>query len=981
LPADLTIQKAGPAMVKNGDAVVYTLTLRNAGPGPADGASYLDALPAGLTGVTAVCGAASTGTSCGTVVVSGTSVSGTLTTLPSGGAATVTITATAPASGSTALVNTATITAPAGVTDPVPANNSSTVTTKVVPVMPKQADVSLTKTTANTVAPNGTLTYLLTVVNAGPGAANGAVLSDVVPAQLTSVSAVCVSATAGASCTAPVLAGNTVTATMATLPANASVQYRVTGTAPSTVGTIITNMANVALSADITDTNMANNQSTATTTVSSAPVVQANLSLVKTGSTSVAADGQVTYSLVVTNAGPAAANGTQISDVLPAELSNIAAVCSNATGGASCSAANVSGFTMTATVSTLPANSSVTYTVTARAPSLPTRLTNTAQLILPPGVVDPSPEDNLGGPVITQVSALGAIKGTVYKDLNRNGKQDANEPGVAGVIVTVRSPSGAVLATTTSDANGVYTFANLPSGSGYTVSFGYGTNPQGMTNPAGTQQDPLSGNSNGLQTITGITVLDDNVTFNQNARIVDPSGVVYDSVSRKPVAGAKVCLFANGALVLDTQLIAATPNCQTTDATGAYSFFINGTAPTGTYSLQVTQPTGYLAPNAVQGGVPLPTVGGVCAIPAAPGMVMVQPQSTAPAVGVNAGAAQYCLQITGFGPSAQDVIHNHIPLDPMATAKLLVSKTAAKASAEIGDSMTYTITVRRIDTSAGILSNFVVIDTLPAGFTYVSGTATVNTASVTDASIGLAAQGSKPVMAIALNTPLAANQQVVLTYRVRVGVGAAEGSGINRAIAKYTENTDCAVEPNKCSNEARATVKVTAGVFTTQACVIGKVYADCNKNGIQDNEELGIPGVKLYLLDGTQIITDVEGKYSLCDLKPQTGVLAVDRKTMPRGAIFGTTSNRNALDGSSLFIDLKKGELHRADFTEASCSNPVMEQIKARRAQGEVRAAESETDKSAVGTGNRGLKYQDKPSGSPIEATDSANQPSIKVRQ
>ena len=73
--------------------------------------------------------------------------------------------------------------------------------------------------------------------------------------------------------------------------------------------------------------------------------------------------------------------------------------------------------------------------------------------------------------------------------------------------------------------------------------------------------------------------------------------------------------------------------------------------------------------------------------------------------------------------------------------------------------------------------------------------------------------------------------------------------------------------------------------------------------------------------------------------------------------------------------------MHRADFSEASCSNPVIEQIKARRAQGEVRAVETEGGRSAAGAANKGLKYQDKPIGNPVETTDGANQPAIKVRQ
>ena len=44
--------------------------------------------------------------------------------------------------------------------------------------------------------------------------------------------------------------------------------------------------------------------------------------------------------------------------------------------------------------------------------------------------------------------------------------------------------------------------------------------------------------------------------------------------------------------------------------------------------------------------------------------------------------------------------------------------------------------------------------------------------------------------------------------------------------------------------------------------------------------------------------------------------------------------------GDSIFIDMKGGELARADFIEGSCSPEVLEQVKARRAQGGVNLPE-----------------------------------------
>jgi hypothetical protein len=174
-------------------------------------------------------------------------------------------------------------------------------------------------------------------------------------------------------------------------------------------------------------------------------------------------------------------------------------------------------------------------------------------------------------------------------------------------------------------------------------------------------------------------------------------------------------------------------------------------------------------------------------------------------------------------------------------------------------------------------------------------------------------------------------------------------------------------------------VRISGGVFTTDACVLGKVYVDCNGNQRQDAEELGIPGVRLVMQDGTTLISDSEGKYSQCGLPPRSAVLKIDPLTLPRGSRLVTSSNRNLGDAGSLWLDLKNGELHRADFIEGSCSNTVLEQVKARRAQGEVRAPEPEKK------GGPALRFDSKahgktPLSAPQQGTDGANQRLPKPR-
>ena len=87
-----------------------------------------------------------------------------------------------------------------------------------------------------------------------------------------------------------------------------------------------------------------------------------------------------------------------------------------------------------------------------------------------------------------------------------------------------------------------------------------------------------------------------------------------------------------------------------------------------------------------------------------------------------------------------------------------------------------------------------------------------------------------------------------------------------------------------------------------------------------------------------------------------------------------TTSNRNLGDGNSIFLDVKNGQIIRADFAEGSCSNTTLEQVKARRTQGEVRSTETEK------TGQPALKFEGKSPRYPQQGTDGANQPLVVPR-
>ena len=398
--ADLAVQKNGPAAVQAGSIIVYTVTLINNGLSAADGATFNDTLPAGLTGVTATCtGSSGTGTSaCAaiTLAVTASSVSGSIPRFPSGGNVIITIRGTAPATGP--VTNTVTITPPPGVTDPTPTNNTSTVTTNIG-TPPLAADIAVIKSGPAAALVSTAISYVVDVVNGGPGAANGSTFTDIVPATITGVTWAC-TASGLAVCPAASGSGNNITQTLTLMPMNGRLRYIVSGTvAASTAGSIV-NTATVTAPPGVTDPNPNNNTSTVITTIAMPPLLQANLSMSKIGPTTVLAGGVVTYTMVATNNGPSAANGAILDDTFPNVLTNVSWSCA-ASSGSTCGTASGTG-NLLLTLPTFAAGSQVTIIVTATAPNSGT-FQNSSRIITPPTVTDPDLTDNIGGPVVTTV--------------------------------------------------------------------------------------------------------------------------------------------------------------------------------------------------------------------------------------------------------------------------------------------------------------------------------------------------------------------------------------------------------------------------------------------------------------------------------------------------------------------------------------------------------------------------------------------------
>ncbi len=406
------------------------------------------------------------------------------------------------------------------------------------------------------------------------------------------------------------------------------------------------------------------------------------------------------------------------------------------------------------------------------------------------------------------------------------------------------------------------------------------------------------------------------------AYIVDPAGTVYNAKTRAPVAGASVIMTrescATGSLgaIEPNQILGGETGKYTfnpatrsvsmvTQSDGAWDFSLRTETVTNlcTYAIKVVPPanSGYVFPS--ESIAPTPGTFSRC------GAVVSNPN---PPQG-SESPSYYLYYDSGLKSNGDvcAVTNAHIPLDPGLVNGLVLKKEANQQRVEFGDFVDYALTLS--NKTGTVLAGLTFADDLPAGFAYVPGSARLVEGSSVTAVSPAGGVGSRLEWKFP-NKNLAIGQDMVLRFRVRVGVGAPLDANVtNRAQASAG-----VVQ----SNQATHIIRVDAGVFSDKAFLFGKVYLTCQKDGAKP-ELVGIPGVRLWLEDGTFAVTDADGKWSLYGLRPQTHVVRLDETTLPKGASVQLLDNRNAGNPASRFADLKKGEFHKADFPVVGCDNEV----------------------------------------------------------
>jgi uncharacterized repeat protein (TIGR01451 family) len=398
--------------------------------------------------------------------------------------------------------------------------------------------------------------------------------------------------------------------------------------------------------------------------------------------------------------------------------------------------------------------------------------------------------------------------------------------------------------------------------------------------------------TNNLQQITDIVVPSGSNLQNLNLPI-GPNGVVYNSMTRAPIAGATLTMLGAGTPLPASCFDDPAQQSQITLAAGYYRFDINFSDPAcpagGRYLIQVTAPgANYVAGEsklipATSDAATAPFSVPVCpgsindALPAVPYCEAQASEFAPPAsVAARSTGTRYYLNLGLDGsqvPGTSQVFNNHIPLDPQLAGSLAISKTTPLLNVTRGQQVPYVITLNNV--AGQMLTDVSIVDRVPAGFSYVRRSALLDGVQTEPSVAGNQLSWS--------GLTVAGTQTRTLKLLLVVGAGVTESEYVNRAQAVNT------LIGNAMSGEATATVRVTADPTFDCTDVTGKIFNDANRNGIQDNGEKGLAGVRVVTPTGLEATTDQFGRYHItCAITPYEGrgsnfVLKLDDRTLPSG--------------------------------------------------------------------------------------------------
>jgi len=384
--------------------------------------------------------------------------------------------------------------------------------------------------------------------------------------------------------------------------------------------------------------------------------------------------------------------------------------------------------------------------------------------------------------------------------------------------------------------------------------------------------------------------------------LIDPTGMVFDSATGQPVDGATISMVDmntglpavvfgdDGASIFPATIISGgtvvdSGGHQYDFPPGGYRFpFVVA----GNYRLDIEGPLAYTSPSTV------PTAD-LQLLPGAP-FAIVEPGSRGEPFPVNPG------------PS----LHVDLPVDAIPTSdQLALTKTGSREMVSQGDFFQYSLRLQ--NRGIGVALQTVITDVLPPGFAFQQGS--VTTEQVDPLEPVIAADGRTLTFHLG-DVPMSG--VVSIQYVVEVAAGAGSGEVVSTAWAN--------AEGGVASGQTVVRTLVRDVFFRDTGFITGRVVVgDCELS--RDEVRVGVPGVRIFLEDGTFSVTDDGGRYHFEGVPAGTHVVQMDVATLPdrHETLACLDDTRSAGRPYSRFVDIQGGTLWRADFNLRYIPEPIPE--------------------------------------------------------
>ena len=253
-----------------------------------------------------------------------------------------------------------------------------------------------------------------------------------------------------------------------------------------------------------------------------------------------------------------------------------------------------------------------------------------------------------------------------------------------------------------------------------------------------------------------------------------------------------------------------------------------------------------------------------------------------------------------------DVINKDVPKADLISLELVADRSRVTQGQPVG----YRLAVRN---RTGHAVNAIEIQNqLPSRFAMLKGTLAMTGLAVdSDARAAAVASGSPVNLSIPSLPPFVdrngngqadAGESGYLEFRWQLTPGA--GATAGRYVAQVSAVSGCAT----CAigSPASAEVTVEDNDLFARSTLLGRVFEDKDRDGLQSGDEPGLAGARVVMDDGTVVTTDKQGMFHVPDLEAGPRVIKMDLTTAGASAV--------ATNGTSQVVDLAPGLLGSVRF-------------------------------------------------------------------